>query len=116
MNAILQDKRLVLQPQADLVASQIEVLRDAVLTQMKQEPDVTGVVRDATGIEIVDSLGVNLIIGIYRQAVADTKTFEVINAGSRFIKVAQMGKYRSELFEMNQLILAEAGDAIFRHF
>ena len=106
MNAILQDKRLVLQPQADLVASQIEVLRDAVLTQMKKYPDVTGVVLDATGIEIVDSLGVNLIIGIYRQAVADTKTFEVINAGSRFIKVAQFFRFFS-LFNVNGELAAK---------
>ena len=100
MNAILQDNQLIMQPEADLVASHIEVLRDAVLTQMKKHPDVTGVVLDATGVEIVDSLGVNLIIGIYRQAVAEAKTFEVINAGNRFIKVAQFFRFFS-LFRIN---------------
>ena len=100
MNALLQDNRLVLQPQADLVASYIEVLRDAVLVQLKKYPHVAGVVFDATGIEIVDSLGVNLIIGIYRQAVAEAKTFEIINAGSRFIKVAQFFRFYS-LFSVN---------------
>ena len=100
MNAILQDKRLILQPQADMVASHIEALRDAVLVQMKKHPDVAGVVLDAAGVEIVDSLGVNLIIGIYRQAVAETKTFEVINAGNRFIKVAQFFRFFS-LFSIN---------------
>jgi hypothetical protein len=48
----------------------------------------------------VDSLGVNLIIGIYRQAVAEAKTFEIINAGSRFIKVAQFFRFYS-LFSVN---------------
>jgi len=100
MNAILQDKILVLQPGTDLVASHIEALRDAVLAEMKKHPGVTGVVLDATGVEIVDSLGVNLIIGIYRQAIAETKTFEVINAGSRFIKVAQFFRFFS-LFSVN---------------
>jgi len=101
MKAILQDKKLVLQPQADLVASQIEALRDAVLVPMKKHTDdVTGVVLDAAGVEIVDSLGVNLIIGIYRQAVAEAKTFEVINAGNRFTKVAQFFRFFS-LFSIN---------------
>ena len=100
MNTIVQNNQLILQPEADLVASHIEVLRDAVLAQMKKHPDVTGVVLDATGVEIVDSLGVNLIIGIYRQAVAEAKTFEVINAGNRFIKVAQFFRFFS-LFSIN---------------
>jgi anti-anti-sigma factor len=100
MNAILQDNRLVLQPGTDLVASRIEALRNAALAEMKKHPDVTGVVLDATGVEIVDSLGVNLIIGIYRQAVAEAKTFEVTNAGSRFVKVAQFFRFFS-LFSIN---------------
>jgi urease beta subunit len=48
----------------------------------------------------VDSLGVNLIIGIYRQAVAEAKTFEIINAGDRFIKVARFFRFYS-LFSVN---------------
>jgi anti-anti-sigma factor len=100
MNSNLLHNQLILQPQADLVASQIEVFRDSVLVLMKKNPDVTGVVLDATGIEIVDSLGVNLIIGIYRQAAAESKTFEIINAGEKFIKVARFFRFYS-LFSVN---------------
>ena len=100
MKALLQGKSLVLQPETDLIASKIEELRNEVLSQMKKHPDAEAIVLDAAGIEIVDSLGVNLIIGIYRQAVADSKFFEVINAGSRFIKVAQFFRFFS-LFSIN---------------
>jgi anti-anti-sigma factor len=100
MKALLKDNRLVLHPQTDLVASSIEVLRDAVFVQMKKHPGVCGVVLDATGIEIVDSLGVNLIIGIYRQAGAEAKTFSIINAGDKFIKVARFFRFYS-LFSIN---------------
>jgi len=100
MKVLLQENSLVLQPETDLIASKIEELRNDVLAQMKKHPEAEAIVLDATGIEIVDSLGVNLIIGIYRQAVADSKSFEVINAGSRFIKVAQFFRFFS-LFSIN---------------
>lgn len=100
MNVMIQANRLVLQPHIDLVASHIEVLREAVLPEMKKHHGVTGVVLDATGIEIVDSLGVNLIIGIYRQAAAESKTFEIINAGEKFVKVARFFRFYA-LFSVN---------------
>jgi anti-anti-sigma factor len=100
MKALLDGNSLILQPETDLIASRIEELRNSVLAQMKMHPEAEAIVLDATGIEIVDSLGVNLIIGIYRQAVADAKSFEVINAGSRFIKVAQFFRFFS-LFSIN---------------
>lgn len=100
MKASLQENRLVLQPGTDLIASRIEQLRMEILTQLKQHPDAQAIVLDAAAIEIVDSLGVNLIIGMYRQAAADGKSFEVVNAGSRFIKVARFFRFFS-LFSIN---------------
>lgn len=100
MKAFSQDNCLVLQPETDLIASKIEDLRNEVLAQMKKHAGARAIVLDAAGIEIVDSLGVNLVIGIYRQATADAKSFEVINAGSRFIKVARFFRFFS-LFSIN---------------
>lgn len=100
MKALLEDNRLVLQPETDLIASRIEQLRMEVLAQLKRHPGAEAVVLDAAGVEIVDSLGVNLIIGMYRQAVADGKSFEVVNAGSRFIKVARFFRFFA-LFSIN---------------
>ena len=100
MNTTIHKNMLILQPQTDLIASHIEVLREAVLPEMKKHHGVTGVILDATGIDIVDSLGVNLIIGIYRQAAAESKTFEIINAGEKFIKVARFFRFYS-LFSVN---------------
>lgn len=100
MKTFIQENRLVLEPQTDLIASHIEVLREAVLEAMKKHTGVSVVVVDAAGIEIVDSLGVNLIIGIYRQSAAESKSFEIINAGEKFIKVARFFRFYS-LFSIN---------------
>jgi phosphoheptose isomerase len=53
MKAKHKDNSLILHPESDLVASRIEHLRDAVLTQMKKHADVSHVVLDAKGIELV---------------------------------------------------------------
>ncbi len=37
---------------------------------------------------MVDSLGVNLIVGLYREAMSRSATIEIIGAGENFIKVA----------------------------
>ncbi len=100
MKAEMQGNSLVLQPGTDLIASKIEALRNEVLAQMKKYPDADAIVLDAAGIELVDSLGVNLVVGIYRQATADSKSFEVTNACSRFIKVARFFRFFS-LFSIN---------------
>jgi ABC-type transporter Mla MlaB component len=82
------------------VASRIEEIRAAFLDKLKENPKVSKVVFDAAGIENVDSLGVNLIIGVFRQVKSEKKTFEIINAGEKFLKVAHFFQFPS-LFTIN---------------
>ncbi len=90
---------LFLVPKTDLVASQIEKLRDIFLEKLKKYPNVSKVILRADLIENVDSLGVNLIIGIYRQVKSESKTFEITGAGEKFLKVAKFFQFPS-LFEI----------------
>ena len=90
-----KDGALILAPGTDLVASCIEKLRNSILACFKEHPAASNIVLDAAGIEIVDSLGVNLIIGLYRQADAESKKFEIINAGEKFMKVANFFRFAS---------------------
>ena len=91
---------LFLMPETDLVASQIEKLRNSFLTKLKENPNVSKVIFKADHIENVDSLGVNLIIGIYRQVNAESKTFEITGAGKKFLKVANFFQFPA-LFNIN---------------
>ncbi|SLM30075.1 hypothetical protein MTBBW1_2100014 [Desulfamplus magnetovallimortis] len=84
---------LFLMPTTDLVASKIEVLRDSFLKKLKANPGVSKVVLKADHIETVDSLGVNLIIGIYRQVMSESKLFEITGAGEKFLKVANFFQF-----------------------
>lgn len=92
---------LYLVPETDLVASRIEKLRDRFSRSLKENPAVSKVVLKADHIENIDSLGVNLIIGIYRQVHSESKSFEITGAGEKFLKVANFFRFPS-LFTINR--------------
>jgi len=89
MNARVENHTLFLTPETDLVASRIESLRNYFAEKMAAHPETTQVVLDVHGVETVDSLGVNLIVGLYREAAAASKTMEIVGANEKFMKVAR---------------------------
>ncbi|SLM30076.1 hypothetical protein MTBBW1_2100015 [Desulfamplus magnetovallimortis] len=91
---------LFLIPDTNLVASQIEQLRDFFLEALTGHPDVSTVILQVDGIDTVDSLGVNLIIGIYRQVTSESKLFKITGAGNKFLKVAAFFHF-SALFSIS---------------
>lgn len=84
----IEGDRLILTPGTDLVASRIEALRDFFDESLHRNPNVKAVRLDARGIRIVDSLGVNLIVGLFRQTSAEGREMEIAGAGPEFVKVA----------------------------
>ena len=88
MKARKDNDTLILIPGEDLVASSIDKMRDSLLDELKKYPDVKNIVLDVSGIMVVDSLGVNLIIGLYKHAKSESKTFEITGAEEKFMKVA----------------------------
>ena len=85
---------LYLIPNADLTASNVETLRNKMISYLKSSKEQQ-VVMDAAGIENIDSLGVNLIIGLYKQVHSTERQFKIINAGDRFLKVAHFFRFPS---------------------
>ncbi|MBF0449485.1 MAG: hypothetical protein HQK75_02180 [Candidatus Magnetomorum sp.] len=106
MKTYKTDGTFFLLPETDLVASQMEEIRDYFMKELRENVDVDKVSLDAKGIEIVDSLGVNLIIGLYRHVSTESKKFNVINAGEKFMKVANFFRF-STLFDIEK---ASSGD------
>lgn len=86
---------LFLIPETDLIASSIEPLRDFFREQLRSQAGFDAVVLDAAGIETVDSLGVNLIIGLYKQVSSEDKSFRIVNAGEKFTKISNFFKFPS---------------------
>lgn len=89
MKTRVEGDTLFLVPETDLVASRIESLRNFFTEKMTAHPDAVRVVLDVHGVETVDSLGVNLIVGLYREAAGASKTIEIVGANEKFMKVAR---------------------------
>ncbi|MCP4107036.1 MAG: STAS domain-containing protein [Desulfobacteraceae bacterium] len=90
-----ENETLFLIPETDLIASSIEELRDYFAQQLGKHSDSSHVVLDVRGIDFVDSLGVNLIVGLYRQVTDKSKTIEIIGASKNFMKVASFFRLTS---------------------
>jgi len=101
MKTYKTDDTFFLLPETDLVASQMEEIRDYFMKELRENTELEKVSLDAKGIEIVDSLGVNLIIGLYRHVSTESKKFNVINAGEKFMKVANFFRF-STLFDIEK--------------
>ncbi|MDM8549162.1 STAS domain-containing protein [Desulfobacterales bacterium HSG2] len=95
-----EEETLFLIPETDLIANRIEELRDYFAEQLKKHSEVSRVLLDVNGVDLVDSLGVNLIVGLYRQVTNESKTIEIVGAGGNFMKVANFFRLTS-LFSVN---------------
>ncbi len=95
MNAKVENNRLILIPETDLIASRVEMLRTFMTNQIQAHPEIPHIQLDVNGVNFVDSLGVNLIVGVYQQANASSKTLEIIRAGENFKKVADFFRLSS---------------------
>jgi anti-anti-sigma factor len=95
MKAKKQNDTLYLIPGTDLVASNVEAQRNDMAEKIHKNSGVSRVVLDVHGVDIVDSLGVNLIIGLYREVSSGSKTFEIIGGSEKFMKVANFFRFPS---------------------
>jgi len=95
MKAHIEGDELFLVPETDLVASHIEELRNFFLEQLKGNSRQSLVTLDVKGVNVIDSLGVNLIIGLYKETTANSKKLKIINANNKFMKIANFFKFPS---------------------
>jgi len=102
MKAYTQNDVLVLAPNTNLIASHIEEIRNFFLAQLKEFPNEKSVTLDVKGVDVVDSLGVNLIIGLYKETNANSKELKIINAGEKFMKIANFFRFPSILTIENE--------------
>lgn len=101
---ITQDKKLAdvlrLSPQGDLVASSVEEERASMLKAL--ESAEKAVILDLSSTELVDSLGITLILGLYKSCQKRGITFSVEGAKKDIVRVFK-------LFSLNKLFPVSEG-------
>lgn len=94
MDIYSRNGALYIVPRANLISDSISSLRESFLGAIRSNVERT-VVLDVSGVDVVDSMGVNLIIGLYRELDTSSRTLKIINASDKFMKVADFFKFSS---------------------
>jgi len=95
MNHKIENGTLTLSMQEDLLSSNVEVLRVACKEAIETASEVQNLFIDLSAIKVVDSKGLNLLIGLYQEANRRTWKFKVNGASSEirqlfsFVKLAE---------------------------
>lgn len=75
-------------PETDLVASHMDEIRKYAWKMLDSHPDAAHVILDVCGIDLMDSLGVNFIVGLFRKAESNSQTMEIVGAEKNFMDIA----------------------------
>lgn len=93
MEAKVENEILYLSPEDSFVASKVGELRDAIARKINEEKACEKVVLNAVNISVVDSLGVNLIIGIYKECASQNKHFEIANTTDSLKQISDFFRF-----------------------
>ncbi len=95
MKAVLDGKTLELQALNNLVASNLEVQTNVIKESFDKYQEIDLVVLNLANVSEIDSMGVNLVVGLYKQTVAKKITFKVSNASRSIINLFNLFKLTS---------------------
>ena len=88
LECLLQDQVLRLLPRVDLVASTVEAQRAAMMKAMEARPG--SVVLDLGEVEQLDSLGITLILGLFKSCRKDGVPFAIERARTDLMRVFRL--------------------------
>jgi len=79
MEAKVNGDTLELIIQTNLVASNLDTQVKAAKNFLAEYSSLNKIILNMEGVNEIDSLGINLVVGLYKQVSADNKVFSVIN-------------------------------------
>ena len=99
-----EDNKLICLPEEEIIASNVPPMRDTLIAQLDANDTWQELIFDCEKVETLDSIGINLIVGLFKKAKIADKSFKVTGCNEAIIKVL-------ELFRLNEQFVVEAKDA-----
>ncbi|MBU3915100.1 STAS domain-containing protein [bacterium] len=84
----VEDKMICI-PKIDIVASNVPEMRDQMLKHLDKK-EWNSLVLDCSNVDALDSVGVNLIVGLFKKADSAGKSFVVSNCNEPLTKVLKL--------------------------
>ncbi|OGG93665.1 MAG: hypothetical protein A2508_06185 [Candidatus Lambdaproteobacteria bacterium RIFOXYD12_FULL_49_8] len=94
-------ERLICIPEQEIIASNVPTMRESLIEKLDADSDWKELIFDCHQVETLDSIGINLIVGLFKKTKATSKGFKVIGCNSSIIKVLQ-------LFRLDEQFTVEA--------
>lgn len=91
---------LICQPQEEAVASNVPAMRDSLIDRLDSDQSWESLVFDCSKIQTLDSIGINLVVGLLKKTKASNKTFKVVGCNEAIVKVFK-------LFRLNEQFTVE---------
>ncbi len=83
------DDKMICIPKIDIVASNVPEMRDLMLKHIDRK-EWSGLVLDCSNVDALDSVGVNLIVGLFKKAESAGKTFVISKCNEPLTKVLKL--------------------------
>lgn len=96
-----KDKQLVCKPSTGIIASNVIEIRNLLLVELDSNTDWEELVFDCEFVETIDSIGVNLIVGLFKKTLEDQKKFRITQCNEPLMKVLK-------LFRLNEQFSVES--------
>lgn len=90
MKAEKKGDALLLSPSSDFVEQNADDLLDFLKKSLSGKSDVKIVELDAGNVENIDSIGINLLVGLSKQASAEGRQLQIVNSGGKFKKIVDI--------------------------
>lgn len=83
MDIKIDNQKLVVTLKNNLVASNLDKQQNAAKKALTENPEIELVELDLTNVNEMDSLGINLVVGLYKELSNQSKKFMVTNSSPK---------------------------------
>lgn len=83
-------ERLICLPLEEIIASNVPTMRETLIERLDQETAWDELIFDCHKVETLDSIGINLIVGLFKRARVAGKEFRVTGCNPAMVKVLQL--------------------------
>ncbi len=91
-------------PEDEIIASNVPSMRETLIAHLDSNDQWEELIFDCSQVETLDSIGINLIVGLFKKAKAVGKNFKVIGCNEPIVKVLK-------LFRLNEQFSVEVKHA-----
>lgn len=95
MEAIVKENTIEFVAKSNLVASNLDNQLSLIKDTLSKNPNVETIVLNLGNVTEIDSMGINLVVGLYKQVHAENRSFSVTNTSRAILNLFNLFKLTS---------------------